>query len=276
MTGASSGIGKELCVQLSSLGAKVILSARSEDVLESIRKGLSHPERSKVLHLDLADKASVGNAAAKCKELFGRIDILMNSGGVSSRSTFLCFEEKSARKLMETNFFRTVSLTKEVIKIMLEQQEGGRIVNIASIVGKFAFAYGHYYSASKFALIGLMDSLRYELANTNIQITNVCPGPVKTNNSINALTADGSKFGKTDRVVAEGMPVKHCVMLILVATCNGVREAWISQQPSLFATYLAQYFPSFLHVLLKKKASENYVPDFLAIENIESKKMHDY
>ena len=94
---------------------------------------------------------------------------------------------------------------------------------------------------------------------------------VKTNNSINALTADGSKFGKTDRVVAEGMPVKRCVMLILVATCNGVREAWISRQPSLFATYLAQYFPSFLHVLLKKKASENYVPDFL--ENIESKKI---
>ena len=263
VTGASSGIGEELCKQLSGYGAKLILSARSRDKLEAMAKSLAN---SKVLVLDLADKDSVASATGKAKELFGRIDILVNNGGISSRSLFLDFEEKCARELMETNFFGTVSLTRDVIKVMMEQGDGGHIVNVSSLAGKFGTALRHYYSASKFALIGLMDAVRFEVMDKNISITNICPGPVKTNVSINALTSDGSKFGKTDKLIAEGMSVQRCAELILVATCNKLREGWISKHPSLFGTYLAQYCPSLFFYVMKKKASE-MLRDFVAKKN---------
>ena len=259
VTGASSGIGEELCKQLSGYGAKLILSARSRDKLEAMEKSLPN---SKVLVLDLADQDNVSSATGKAKELFGRIDILVNNGGISSRSLFLDFEEKCARELMETNFFGTVSLTRDVIKVMIEQG-GGHIVNVSSLAGKFGTALRHYYSASKFALIGLMDAVRFEVMGKNIFITNICPGPVKTNVSINALTSDGSKFGKTDKLIAEGMSVQRCAELILVATCNKLREGWISIQPPLFATYLAQYCPSLFFYVMKKKASR-VLKDFVA------------
>ncbi len=249
VTGASSGIGEELCKQLSGYGAKLILSARSRDKLEAMAKSLAN---SKVLVLDLADKDSVASATGKAKELFGRIDILVNNGGIFCQSDFLDFEEKCARELMETNFFGTVSLTRDVIKVMTEQGDGGHIVNVSSILGIYALPFRHYYIASKFALNGLMDAVRFEVMDKNISITNVCPGPVKTNLSINALTSDGSKFGKTDKLVAEGMSVQRCTELILVATCNKLREGWISKQPFLFVTYLAQYCPSLSFLLLKK------------------------
>ena len=248
VTGASSGIGEELCKQLSGYGAKLILSARSKDKLEAMAKSLPN---SKVLVLDLADQDNVSSATGKAKDLFGRIDILVNNGGIFCQSYFLDFEEKCARELMETNFFGTVSLTRDVIKVMIEQG-GGHIVNVSSLAGKFGSILRHYYSASKFALIGLMDAVRLEVMDKNISITNICPGPVKTNVSINALTSDGSKLGKTIQPIAEGMSVQRCAELILMATCNKIREGWISIQPFLFATYIAQYCPSLFFYLMKK------------------------
>ena len=265
VTGSSSGIGEELCKQLSRYGAKVILSARSEGKLKNIAQSLTDPENSKVLVLDLGDAKSVASATEKATELFGRIDILINNGGVSCRSLFLDFEDKCSRELMEINFFGTVSLTRDVVKVMIDQGSG-RIVNVSSVAGKFGSCFRHYYSASKFALIGLMDSLRYELLDKNITITNVCPGPVKTSVSINALGPDGTKFGRTDKLIAGGMSVERCAELTLSATCNGLREVWISRQPVLAAAYLAQYFPSLSFFVLKKKAasSQKDVADYLA------------
>ncbi len=264
VTGASSGIGEELCMQLSKYGAKVILSARSEGKLMKVANSLSNKDNGKVLVLDLADPESVASATKKALKMFGRIDILINNGGVSCRSLFLDFEEKCSRELMEINFFGTVSLTRDVVKVMIEQG-GGHIVNVSSVAGKLGSIFRHYYSASKFALIGLMDSLRYELADNNITITNICPGPVKTNVSINALSSNGTKFGKTDALIAGGMSVERCAELTLVAVCNGIRESWISQHPVLAATYLAQYFPSLSYYAMKKKAtsSQKDVADYL-------------
>ena len=249
VTGASSGIGEELCNQLSGYGAKLILSDRSRDKLEAMEKSLPN---SKVLVLDLTNQDNVNLATGKAKELFGQIDILFNIGGVGCSSKFVDLNEEIGRKIMETNFLGTVSLTRDVVKVMIEQG-GGHIVNVSSIAGKFGASMLSYYSASKFALIGLMDAVRFEVMDKNISITNICPGPVKTNISINALTSDGSKLGEMIQVVAEGMSVQRCSELILVATCNKLREGWISKHPFLYLTYLAQYCPSLCFHVLKKK-----------------------
>lgn len=255
VTGASSGIGEELSMQLSRLGAKVILSARSKDKLEKVRERVAHPENCEVLVLDLESRESVGVAAEKAMTIYGRIDILVNNGAVAHRSFFSDFEEKWARKVMEINFFGTVSLTRDVLRVMEKQPEGGHVVSISSVGGKIGRPLRHYYSASKFALIGIMDCLRLEFMGKNISFTNVCPGPVNTNVSINALKADGSKYGKTDELIAKGMRVERCAELILVAICNRVRETWISKHPVLLLAYLAQYMPSLAFYELKGKAA---------------------
>ena len=106
-----------------------------------------------------------------------------------------------------------------------------------------------------------MEAIRYELMDKKISITTVCPGPVKTNVSYNALSGDGSKFGRMDTLIENGMPVERCAELILVATCNKVKEGWISKHPALLAAYLAQYFPSLFFILMKRKANATK-PDF--------------
>lgn len=247
ITGASSGIGEELCKQLSPLGAKIILSARSKDKLEVIAKGLAHPENSRVLAFDMLDKDSFSIIANKARILFGRIDILVNNAGVWAISKFMNFQEEPSRRLFEINFLNTVLLTKSVIKVMLDQRTtptGGDIVSIASVSGKGGGFKRHYYGASKAALLSMMDSLRIDFSDDDINFINILPGPVKTSVSLNALTGDGSKHGYMDPAINQGMEVGRCCKLILVAMSNQLKESWISAHPQLYRTYLSQYAPS--------------------------------
>ena len=257
VTGASSGIGEELCRQLSHLQAKVILSARSEDKLQSVLQSLAHPERGRVLVVDLTDGDSLAEITEQAKALFGRIDVLVNNGGIASIAFFIDFSERAARQLFETNFLGTISLTRAVLKQWVDKREGGHVVNIASVAGKGGGIHRHYYGASKAALISLTDSLRFEFLDDNIHFTNILPGPVRTDVTINALTADGSKYGKMHPLIGNGMNVKRCCSLILVAVSNRIKEAWISTHPFLILTYLAQYMPSLQYVIMKRRVKKH-------------------
>ena len=251
VTGASSGIGEELCRQLSKLGAKVILSARSVDKLASIKDTLAHPENSQVIELDLSDKDSIEKAATTVKQLYERIDILVNNAGITMRGSFIDMGEHG-RKVVEVDLLGTASLTRLALQKMLEQGGGGHIVNISSMGAKAATPIISYYCAAKFGLHGLMNVIRFELSDQNISVTNVCPGPVRTNVIRNAITIDGTVYGKKDKLIEAGMPVERCCELILIATSNKLKEVWISKQPYLLLTYLSQYMPSLYHFMIKK------------------------
>ena len=106
VTGASSGIGEELCKQLSPLGAKLILSARSKDKLESICQQLSCPENGKVVVIDMLDRDRLLEFVQQANDVYGRIDILVNNAGVFNSCGLLDFEEKPARMLFDLNFFK--------------------------------------------------------------------------------------------------------------------------------------------------------------------------
>ena len=253
VTGASSGIGEELCKQLSRLGAKVILSARSEYKLRLVLNSLAHPENSRIYLLDLNDRNSVNNAPQNVKSLFGRVDILINNAGVSMYCGFLDITEDTARKLMEIDLLGTSFLTKGVIKETMLDQGKGHIVNISSIAGKYGSPTRAYYCAAKFGLIGLMDGLRYELLDKNICITNVCPGPVNTSVDKNALTAQGTILNKKTPLIENGMKVERCVELTLISICNELNEVWISKHPHLLLTYFFQYMPAVGYLVLKRR-----------------------
>lgn len=107
---------------------------------------------------------------------------------------------------------------------MINRGSGGTIVNISSGSGLVGLPVRTMYSSSKFGLAGFGEALRPEVAGHNIQVVNAYPGYVKTNISKNAMTSDGTKFGKTDSNIAKGMTAEKCVDWILRGVCLGRTE----------------------------------------------------
>ena len=224
ITGASSGIGLEMARQLDCKGNRLVLSARRKELLESIKNNLHHPENVLVLPLDLEQTTGFANAVKQVTDCFGRIDILVHNGGVSQRALVTETEISVDRRLMDINYFGAVALTKAVLPVMLLQGSGHFAV-ISSLTGKFGFGLRSAYAASKHALHGFFESLFIELGDKGISVTLVCPGPVQTNISLNALSGSGDATLQMDEMQQKGMPVEKAVQVMLKAI--GAKKAEI-------------------------------------------------
>lgn len=252
LTGASSGIGKEMAKQLNALGATVILSSRRQEQLESIQNELTHPENSMVMPLDLANLAEVDLIVQKIISKYKRIDILFNNGGISQRSNASDTNLEVDRKIMEINYFGSITLTKAVLPFMRRAGEG-HIVVVSSLSGKFGFFLRTAYSASKHALHGFFESLRLEEYENNIKITMLCPGPVKTNISVNAMDGEGKANNKNDKMQQEGMPVEDCVKRMISAIQKEKKEVLIGQGMENMSMKVKAIFPGLFFKLLLKR-----------------------
>ena len=178
ITGASSGIGEALAKAFAIEGAKLVLSARREGELQRVKNALKlKNDDVMILPLDLSDTSKIDELTNQVIAQFGRIDILVNNGGISQRSFTKNTPLEIDRKIMEINFFGTVAITNSVLPYMLKQQSG-HIVTTSSIAGKFGFYYRSAYSASKHALHGFFESLRMEVYKDNVNVLLVCPGTV--------------------------------------------------------------------------------------------------
>src|SRR4051812_22915408 len=186
VTGASSGIGEALAYALSARGARLILSARREDVLRNVQANCANPKKHFVQPLDMADPAEFAPTVKTVLDRFAAIDVLVHCAGISQRGTALDTELIVDRHLMEVNYFGPIALTKCVLPRMLERGTG-HVVAVSSLLGKFAVPKRAAYSASKHALHGFFDALRGEVETQGIFVTLVCPGFVRTNASLNAL-----------------------------------------------------------------------------------------
>ncbi len=250
ITGASSGIGEALAYVYSLKGARLILSSRNFSRLKEVRSRCTRPEEHLVLPLDLADTASIGTGCKEALNHAGRIDTMIHSGGVSQRSLVAGTPLEVDRRIMETNFFGTVALTKAVLPSML-YRKSGRIAVISSLVGKFGTPLRSSYSASKHALHGFFDSLRAEVWDQGIAITMVCPGFIRTRISINALTADGTPQGTMDEAQACGMLPDICAGKILKAIDDKKPEVYIGGR-EILGVYLKRFAPSLFNRVIRK------------------------
>lgn len=255
ITGATSGIGKALAFQMAAEGASLILSARREDELQKIKAELKLAEE-KILPLafDLGDTQNINTLAEKAIQKFGKIDLLINNGGVSQRGLTKDTSIEIDRKIMEVNYFGTVALTKAVLPQMLKQKSG-HIVVISSIAGKFGFFLRSAYSASKHALHGFFESLRLEILNDNIQVTIVCPGKIQTNISVNALTENGEKHNKMDASQAKGITAERCAKEIIQAIKNNKEEILIGGK-ELMAVHVKRFFPNLFSRIIRTQKPE--------------------
>ena len=252
ITGASSGIGEALIRVLAEKNNKLILSSRKPDTLEKVKASLPETvrENAKILPLDLSQPETLNDKASEALRLFGTIDILINSGGISQRAMAMDTQIEVDRRLMEVNYFGTVILTKAVLPSMIENGFG-HIVAISSLAGKFGTPFRSGYAASKHALHGFFDSLRAELYTKNIHVTLVTPGFVKTNVSINALTEDGKALNQMDEGQEKGMTAEQCARKIIRGIEKEKNELLMGGKETL-AVYIKRFFPGLLARIVRK------------------------
>ena len=241
LTGASSGIGEALAYELATRGALLVLSARREEVLETVRSRCANSDQHFVLPLDMLQPDSFTAAVESVHKRFGRIDVLIHCAGISQRGKATDTEGRVDRHLMEVNYLGPVALTKQVLPYMLNRG-GGQIVVISSLLGKFAMPKRAAYSASKHALHGFFDALRAEVETQGISITMVCPGFVRTNASFNALEGDGTPHNKMDSQIANGLSPNECARWIIRAIERRRREVYICRK-EIFGLYLSRFAP---------------------------------
>jgi dehydrogenase/reductase SDR family member 7B len=242
ITGASSGIGEALAIKLSGWNTRLILSSNQSEELERVKAGLNmKPEDVYVLPLDLGDPDSLEEIAKEAQNIFGRIDILINNGGISQRSLVLETNIETHRKIMEINYFSGVILTKSILPSMLTRGSG-YIVAVSSITGKFGFPLRSAYSASKHALYGFYESLGAEYYDQGIRTTIICPGRVRTNISLRALGPDGKPQEIMDQGQQHGIPAGRCAMDII----NGIRKSKrdvYSGGKEILMVYIKRFLP---------------------------------
>lgn len=252
ITGASSGIGEALVHELKDSGVNLVLSARRKSELERVKsQSALSDENCLILPLDLEKYATLGEFPEFVLQKFGRIDVLINNGGISQRSLAHETSLSTYRSLININFFGNIALSLALLPYF-RKQKVGHIVSVASIAGKFGVPFRTGYSSSKFALTGFYEALRAENINHNIEITLVYPGFIKTNISENAYSGDGSKHGKLDPGIQEGIDSRVCAKQIISAIEDGRLEVVIARPKEKFAIFLHKYFPSLFAKLIPK------------------------
>lgn len=255
ITGASSGIGEALAKKFAASGARLVLSARRIGELKRVKNSVQLADKDVlILQLDLSDTSRVDTLTQQVLQKFGRIDVLVNNGGISQRSLTKDTPLEIDRKIMEVNFFGTVALTKSVLPHFLKQQSG-QIIVISSISGKFGFYFRSAYSASKHALHGFFESLRMEVDKDHIKVLLVCPGKIRTNISVNAVTASGEKHNTMDPATDEGMSAEQCALKIITGVEKGKEELFIGGK-ELKAVWIKRFFPGLFSKLIKKQKAE--------------------
>lgn len=183
VTGAGSGIGQQLSLQLAKAGAQLaIADINAENLAKTEQQLLALGASVKATVLDMSQKDAVFNFAQDTQVHFGKVNLVVNNAGVAMSSGPLW--ETSVEDfewLMSVNFSGVLYGTKAFLPI-LEQAEWGHIVNISSLFGIIAVAEQSHYNASKYAVRGMTEALRHELdqADTNVSCTSVHPGGIKT------------------------------------------------------------------------------------------------
>ena len=187
LTGASSGIGRALAIELAREGARLVLVARRPEKLEEVEREVEAAGGHAVLCVGDVTEAATRNAAlAACEEHLGGLDVLINNAGVGGLGRFDEAQSDRLRRIMEVNFFAVAEWTRAALPL-LRKGNKPMVVNIGSILGHRAIPHFSEYSASKFALRGLTESLRPELSPFGIDVLLVSPGSTDTDFYDNAI-----------------------------------------------------------------------------------------
>ncbi|HEX9511665.1 MAG TPA: SDR family oxidoreductase [Puia sp.] len=246
ITGASSGIGEALAYAFSAEGALLILSSRRMEELERVKKACAHPGQVTIVPLDLLDISVLEARTAQAIAAFGHIDIMVHNGGISQRSLVIETGLDIHRRVMELDYFSYIALTHHLLPHFAARKSGHFVVT-SSVMGKLGTPMRSSYAAAKHALHGFFDCLRAEVASSNIKVTLLTPGYIRTNISQHALTKDGTQLGSLSENIEKGLAPDRAARQILKAISKGRFESYIGKfGMEKIALWLNRFFPSFV------------------------------
>ena len=253
ITGASSGIGRALALQLARQRAKVTIAARRADRLEEVAAACrTMGSEALVVPTDVSDEAQCKALVEKTVATFGKLDMLINNAGLAVTALFDEFPDlRLFKHAMEVNFYGAVNCTYYALPYL--KQTKGRILAISSLGGKTAIPYNTSYCASKYGMHGFYESLRMELYQHGVGITLICPWWVATEFHAAQLNKDGVPRGMargqamyTDKT----MSAERCAEIALSAAYKRRREVLMG--PGILAVWLKVLAPGFLDWLTVK------------------------
>ena len=197
VVGASSGIGTQYAKALANQGAAVAVAARRVEKLEGLKAEIeAMGGRCIAVSCDVADEKSIINCVNVVKETFGRIDILVNNAGVNIVNEFCSFATEDWKKVLDTNLTGQFIMSREVAKLMKEQNYG-KIVNTASVGGYAGGAAQIPYYASKGGVVNFTRALAAELAPYHVTVNAIGPGVFDTEMTHDSLNGDFAKYLET-------------------------------------------------------------------------------
>jgi len=185
VTGAARGIGLAIATKMAQSGWRVVIADLDKNTATSAADPLRDAGLAvQALPVDVADRASVSNLIDATISTFGPLDVLVNNAGIMDRAPFLEMSEDFWHKVINTNLTGAFLCCQEAARRMADHGNGGRIVNVASNSGVFGGRGRAAYGASKAGLINLTQTMAIELAEHNILVNAVAPGPTKTTDSM--------------------------------------------------------------------------------------------
>lgn len=258
ITGASSGLGEALSIELAKEKSILVISARRQNELERVKTECEKfipTENILVFPMDVASISDADTEVKKVTDRFRKIDVLINNAGIAQRSLAYNTYPETERKIMEVNFWGAVILTKAVLREMRKNKQGN-IAVISSVLGKFGYPGASMYSASKHALVGYFESLRFEEMHNHIKVHLIYPGYIRTNVSMNALNEKGEKYGKMDPGQDKGMNPSAAAKKVLDAIRKNKYEAFFGGE-EMAAITLRKYCPSLFYKIIATRMKKN-------------------
>jgi short-subunit dehydrogenase len=256
ITGASSGIGKELALQLAEKKAWLVIAARNIQKLEEVKNECKKfGGRVLTVRTDVADKEQCKNLIDETIKEYGRIDTLINNAGITMWTKFEDITDIDLfEKIMRVNYLGSVYCTYYALPFLKESK--GRLVGISSLTGKTGVPTRTAYSASKHAMAGFFDSLRIELADSGVSVIMIYPGFVDTEIRGKELGADGNQIGENKLVNTKTMNVKTCTEIIVNAVAKRKREVVMTMKGKL-GIKLKLISPSLVDKIAQKAIIKN-------------------
>jgi short-subunit dehydrogenase len=180
VTGASSGIGRHVALDMASRGATVIAVARRRELVEAVAEECRRTApNSRAVVADIADRGSVESFVSETLERDGKVDILVNNAGMPMRVHVTRLTVEDVERVMAVNFMGAVYATLAILPAMIERHEG-HIVNVSSVAGRVGSPREGAYSASKYALSGWSEVLAADLRHVGVRVHLVIPGAIQT------------------------------------------------------------------------------------------------
>jgi short-subunit dehydrogenase len=245
VTGASSGIGKALAFELADRGAKIVLAARNFEKLKEIEEKLVGSGTDVLsVQTDVSLEQDCKKLIEKTLEKYDKLDVLINNAGISMRALFKDTNLDVLRRLMDVNFWGTAYCTKYALPALLKAK--GSLVGVISIAGYVGLPGRTGYAASKFAVRGLLDTIRTEHLRDNLHVLVVAPGFTASNIRKISLTADGSSQGDTPRKEEKMMSAEEVARRMCNAIEKRKRNLILTFVEGKLTVFLNKLFPAFI------------------------------